>query len=136
MNLLGSHDTTRLASLPMSSFDRIKLAYALMFFLPGTPCVYYGDEIGMEGGKDPDNRRTFPWDTLPQAKKQPVYAFVKSLVALRNKNAVLRQGDLKIALENGILTISRNFKGAHAELRIDGSLKNCEKAFSITFDDI
>ncbi|WP_407444222.1 glycoside hydrolase family 13 protein [Fibrobacter sp.] len=136
MNLLGSHDTTRLASLPMSSFDRIKLAYAIMFFLPGTPCVYYGDEIGMEGGKDPDNRRTFPWDTLPQAKKQPVYAFVKSLIALRNKNAVLRQGDLKIALENGILTISRNFKGAHAELRIDGSLKNCEKAFSITFDGI
>lgn len=133
MNLLGSHDTTRLASLPQTSLERVKLAYALMFFLPGAPCIYYGDEIGMIGGKDPDNRRTFPWDKLPEAKKSDIYTFVKGLVALRNNEAVLRQGTLEFGLENGVLTISRAIKGKRAELRIADAQKDHENGFSIAF---
>ena len=96
MNLLGSHDTTRIASQPRTSLDRIKLAYALMFFLPGAPCIYYGDEIGMEGGKDPDCRRTFPWDQLKARKALPIYKFIRELTRMRRENPVLRDGKVEI----------------------------------------
>jgi len=107
MNLLGSHDTIRLASLPCSNLQRVKLALALLFFLPGSPCIYYGDEIGMLGGKDPDNRRSFPWDKFPEMQKAPIYDYLKSLIALRNKERVLRDGSLEIAYSAGRLEIVR-----------------------------
>lgn len=97
MNLLGSHDTTRLRSQPCASWDRIRLALTLMFFLPGAPCVYYGEELGMEGGKDPDNRRSVPWEKLSQMQKEPVFALVKELTEMRKSSAVLRDGKLEIA---------------------------------------
>ena len=107
MNLLGSHDTIRLASLPCSNLQRVKLALALLFFLPGAPCIYYGEEIGMLGGKDPDNRRSFPWDKFPEMQKAPIYDYLKSLIALRNKERVLRDGSLEIAYSVGRLEIVR-----------------------------
>lgn len=131
MNLLGSHDTTRLASLPKSTPERVKLAYALLFFLPGAPCVYYGDEIGMEGGKDPDNRRTFPWEALPQGKKGPIYDFVKSLIALRNSEPALRSGSLEIALKDGVLSVVREFKGRKLRLNIFDGKACVESGFTI-----
>ncbi len=107
MNLLGSHDTIRLSSLPCSNLQRVKLALALLFFLPGAPCIYYGDEIGMLGGKDPDNRRSFPWDKFAEMQKAPVYDYLKGVIALRNKERVLREGSLEIAYRAGRLEIIR-----------------------------
>ena len=102
MNLLGSHDTTRLMSQPCASLERIKLAYAILFFLPGAPCIYYGEELSMKGGKDPDNRRSVPWSKLAEMQEKPLYEFIKQMVELRNKNAVLRDGSLEIrAADNG-----------------------------------
>ena len=107
MNLLGSHDTIRLASLPCSNLQRVKLALAILFFLPGAPCIYYGDEIGMEGGKDPDNRRSFPWDKLSDGRRSPVFRFLNELVALRNRERVLRDGALDIVYSSRHLCIVR-----------------------------
>ena len=116
MNLLGSHDTTRIKSQPRTSLDRIKLAYALMFFLPGAPCIYYGDEIGMEGGKDPDCRRTIPWEELKTRKAQPIYAFLRHLVALRRENSVLRDGKLDIECSGAGFTVTRTLGNKKATL--------------------
>ena len=107
MNLLGSHDTTRLRSQPRASWDRIRLALTLMFFLPGAPCVYYGEELGMEGGKDPDNRRSVPWEKLSQMQKEPVYALVKELTEMRKSSAVLRDGKLEIACNSDGFDVKR-----------------------------
>jgi glycosidase len=107
MNLLGSHDTIRLVSLPCSNLQRVKLALTLLFFLPGAPCIYYGDEIGMEGGKDPDNRRSFPWDHLVEGQSKPIYSYIKELIGLRNKERVLRDGALEISYSVGRLNIVR-----------------------------
>ena len=107
MNLLGSHDTTRLRSQPRASWDRIRLALTLMFFLPGAPCVYYGEELGMEGGKDPDNRRSVPWEKLSQMQKEPVYALVKELTEMRKSSAVLRNGKLEIACNGDGFDVKR-----------------------------
>lgn len=102
MNLLGSHDTVRLRSLPCSDEARVRLAFALLFFLPGAPCVYYGEELGLLGGKDPDNRRTIPWDQLKTLKNQGVYGWVCQLITLRKQNSALRHGSFKLErTENG-----------------------------------
>ncbi len=61
LNNLGTHDTERILTVLNQSVPLVKIAFALLFNLPGIPCVYYGDEAGVEGGKDPDNRRYFPW---------------------------------------------------------------------------
>ena len=107
MNLLGSHDTIRMASLPCSNLQRVKLALSILFFLPGAPCIYYGDEIGMAGGKDPDNRRTFPWDKFAENCKKPIFSFVKELIELRKKSQVLRDGDLEIVYNSEHMDIVR-----------------------------
>lgn len=61
LNNLGTHDTERILTVLNQSVPMVKIAFALLFNLPGIPCVYYGDEAGVEGGKDPNNRRYFPW---------------------------------------------------------------------------
>lgn len=61
LNNLGTHDTERILTVLNQSVPLVKISFALLFNLPGIPCVYYGDEAGVEGGKDPVNRRYFPW---------------------------------------------------------------------------
>ena len=122
MNLLGSHDTIRLASLPCSNLQRVKLALAILFFLPGAPCIYYGDEIGMEGGKDPDNRRTFPWNMLSDGRRSPVFRFLNELITLRNEERVLRDGKLEVAYSAGNLNIVRSLGRKKMTLCISNAL--------------
>ena len=62
MNLLTSHDTPRLLSLLRGDVARARLALGLLFLLPGNPTVYYGEEVGMEGGPDPENRGGMVWE--------------------------------------------------------------------------
>ena len=107
MNLLGSHDTTRLMSQPRASLERIKLAYALLFFMPGAPCVYYGEELSMKGGKDPDCRRSVLWENLPEMQAKPLYAFIREMVGLRNSSPVLRDGKMEITCGGDKFTITR-----------------------------
>jgi neopullulanase len=58
---------------------------------PGAPCVYYGDEIGLEGGHDPGCRAGFPWD--PRGWNQSTHEHVKRCIALRHAHPALRRGD-------------------------------------------
>ena len=122
MNLLGSHDTIRLASLPCSNLQRVKLALAVLFFLPGAPCVYYGDEIGMIGGKDPDNRRAFPWDKLSEGRSKPIYNYIKELIELRNNSPVLRDGTLEISYNVGRLELVRTLGKKKMTLSVNEAL--------------
>jgi len=95
LNLIGSHDAPR--ALTVLSRDRAALrqAIVLQMTLPGAPSIYYGDEIGMEGGLDPDCRRSYP--TEPGAGDLELRAFVRSLVAARREHVALRQGEVSIA---------------------------------------
>lgn len=88
---LGSHDTERVLTLLGGSLEKLKLAFLLQFAWPGAPAVYYGDEIGLEGGKDPECRRAFPWDS--NGWKGDLRPWVQSLIALRAARASLRRGD-------------------------------------------
>ena len=67
----------------------MKIAVTLLFTYIGVPCVYYGDEVGMEGGHDPDCRRTFPWD---EEWDEGLLEHYKHLIALRRERKVLQEG--------------------------------------------
>jgi glycosidase len=61
-NLLDSHDTDRALTRAKGDKQALKNAFTMLFLLPGSPCIYYGDEIGLEGGFDPDCRRPMIWN--------------------------------------------------------------------------
>lgn len=90
-NMLSSHDTPRLRhSLPDAAQRR--LALVAQFTLPGVPFIYYGEEIGMDGGNDPDCRRPMIWDEARW--ENGTRSFYKSLIAIRQSHAALRRGQL------------------------------------------
>lgn len=92
-NLLGSHDTPRLLTQCGGDKRKMKLATLLQFTFPGTPCIYYGDEIGMSGGGDPDCRRCMEWDASLQDRD--LFEFYRRLIALRRSSEALRTGALR-----------------------------------------
>jgi glycosidase len=106
LNLLGSHDTTRLRTLAGGDVRRTNLALTAMFTSPGAPMLYYGDEIGMEGENDPDCRRCMIWD---ESLWQPEIAqTVRKLIAIRRAHPALRHGTWEPLLAfNGVLAYRR-----------------------------
>ena len=81
-NLVGSHDTIRIKRRLKDDPRRVKLSYLLMFLSAGAPNIYYGDEIGITGEHDPDNRRCMLWNEKEQ--DLDFYNFTKKLIELRN----------------------------------------------------
>lgn len=88
MNLLTSHDTPRLLTLLRGSVERAKLALSLLFLLPGNPTVYYGEEVGMEGGHDPENRGGMIWDEARW--QEEIRQTVRRMARLRQEHPELR----------------------------------------------
>lgn len=88
---LGSHDTERLLTKLEGDLRKTKLAYLLQMTYPGVPAIYYGDEIGLLGDKDPDCRRAFPWNESHW--NQELRQWVKALITLRRNSKALRRGE-------------------------------------------
>lgn len=91
MNLVGSHDTPRFLSLCKGDKRLAALGAVFQLTWPGTPCVYYGDEVGMEGFADPDNRRGMRWD-LANSKNELLSTY-RNLIQARRANPVLQTGE-------------------------------------------
>lgn len=112
MNLLGTHDTQRILtalvddfegdrfalskrflsySQRMTASERLMVASFLQYTLPGSPSLYYGDEAGMEGHKDPFNRRTYPWGR----EDRTLLMHYRQLGQLRKSCEALRLGDIQ-----------------------------------------
>ena len=94
LNLLDTHDTPRFLSCVLEDKSALKMAWLFMFTYPGAPCIYYGDEIGVNGAHDPECRKSFPWDDESKWDKD-LHAYAKELIALRKKHETLRRGDYK-----------------------------------------
>jgi len=106
LNLMDSHDSPRLTSLVGGDDAAIRLAVLLQATLPGAPCIYYGDEVGLRGGLDPDNRRAFPWDR--SRWDEPLLEFYRAIFALRRSEPALRSDEVKVlAAEAGRVAIAR-----------------------------
>lgn len=108
LNSLSTHDIPRFLrrtsglqkkhpkyNAPTVPEERLAVLYQAIFLqmtYVGAPMIYYGDEVGLSGGSDPDNRRTFPWNYADAAWRSDVRSFYKSMIALRKANAELRDG--------------------------------------------
>ena len=110
MNFLGTHDTPRILTVlglgtaeateaadtlltpaqKAQALKRLRLGYALLFTFPGAPTLYYGDEAGLEGGRDPWNRRTYPWGR----EDHSLLVWCRTLGQLRKHTPALRRGEL------------------------------------------
>ena len=128
MNMLGTHDTPRILTALVDDFDgsreqlahrrlsadqyqqaqaRLLAASFLQYALPGAPSVYYADEAGMEGHKDPFNRRTYPWGR----ENKTLLAHHRQLGQLRRELDALRLGDIRFfQAAEGKLGFSRQYK--------------------------
>ncbi len=138
MNLLGTHDTPRILTALVDDFDGsrealasrflsknqyqqakqlLMLASFLQYMLPGAPSLYYGDEAGMEGGKDPFNRRTYPWGR----EDGELLEHFRQLGRLRKEDA-LRLGDLEFFQSEGRkLGFSRTYDGRTVQIYVNRS---------------
>ncbi|MFJ7936094.1 glycoside hydrolase family 13 protein [Sporosarcina sp. NPDC096371] len=89
-NLLDSHDTPRMLTLADGNIDKVKLLYLFQLSFIGTPCLYYGDEIGMVGGQDPGCRACMIWDDTEQ--NHALLNYVRALIRLRKTDPVFGNG--------------------------------------------
>ncbi len=122
MNLLGSHDKPRILTALMEGLppempdgekksvarDRLKLAVFWQMTFPGVPSIYYGDEAGLEGGEDPDNRRGYPWGR----EDEELLGFFREMAALRSHYDVLRTGEwFSLRAEGDLYCYGRRIEG-------------------------
>lgn len=113
-NLIGSHDTERIRTLCKDSNDQEAQVIAFQFLYPGVPTIYYGDEIGMDGGHDPDDRRPMIWD--PSQWNGTISSIYRLLIQLRKSNSVLTHGTAcQLKAEDGGIILHRSYKGQSIE---------------------
>lgn len=113
LNLLDSHDTDRFYTWVGRDRNRLLSAAAVMAMFPGAPCIYYGTELPLEGGYDPDNRRCFDWE---ESHWDTVYmGKLKSLLALRSEPAV-QAGEIRMRGKGGLFALKRFADGVELTL--------------------
>jgi neopullulanase len=105
ITFLGLHDVSRFMGEPDATVEGLKLAFTFLMTTRGIPLIYYGDELGMPGGADPDNRRDFPggWPADPRdafhakgrtESEESIFRHIQHLAHLRDRLAPLRRGKL------------------------------------------
>jgi neopullulanase len=111
VTFIGNHDTTRFMGDAGATTQKLRLAFSLLLTMRGIPQIYYGDEIGMPGGGDPDNRRDFPGgfpgdprDAFTSPGQSPeereIFAHVHALLRLRQEHTALRVGKLSFVFSD------------------------------------
>ncbi|MGV7959604.1 maltodextrin glucosidase [Photorhabdus tasmaniensis] len=108
-NQLDSHDTVRFITLLNGDETKMRIALSLLFCWPGVPCIYYGTELSLEGGEDPDNRRCMPWDKA--RINHSMLSFIRQLAFLRHRFISLRRGNLQwLFASNDTLAFARHIQ--------------------------
>lgn len=113
-NLVGSHDTPRALNRADGDKDRLRLLLLALLTFSGTPVLYYGDEVGLDGGQDPDNRRCMPWD---ETQDRDLFDFTRKLIALRREHrALANDGDISFPFvddEKNVYAMKREGDGTY-----------------------
>jgi glycosidase len=102
--ILDNHDLPRLRTQLPQAWER-RIAQVLQMTLPGSPCVYYGVEVGLEGGHDPAQRGPMRWDLV--SEDNPEFAWMKQLLDLRSQHRALRIGDFRLLDSERLLAFMR-----------------------------
>ena len=91
LNLLDSHDTARALWIVGEDVSALRLCALFQMTMPGAPCIYYGDEIGLSAGDDPACRGAFPWKKQ-DSWNHDLLEFYRQITAMRHKHPVLQTG--------------------------------------------
>lgn len=123
-NQLDSHDTSRFKTLLGKDIARMPLAVVWLFSWPGVPCIYYGDEVGLDGNNDPFCRKPFPWDKEKQ--DATLFALYQQMATLRKKSRALRHGGCQVLhAEGDVVVFVRVFQHERVLVAINRG-KACE----------
>lgn len=138
-NFLDSHDVDR-AYTRCGNLNVFFQQLVVLMTMPGSPCLYYGTEIAMPGGKDPDNRRCMPWDKIDAGQYDDMIKDVKQLLALRNNYPQMKSDKIMWKHDAAQPRLVRYQKldeerGDIVEIYLNGSLRNIqmEKKKNILF---
>ena len=108
LNQLDRHDTARFLTLLNGDKEKMRLALGLLMTCVGTPCLYYGSEVGLEGGQDPDNRRCFPWELIEASEWLPIY---QKWIGIRKQYKALQAGSLQwLYCDEQVMVFVRQWK--------------------------
>ena len=116
-NFIDTHDTERFLHSVGKDVRKQKLAAALQLLLPGMPMIYYGDEVGMDGGMDPDCRRGMLWD--PDRQDRELLGYYQALIRIRHDFPVLTEGTITEQYADddaGLIYMERMLNGQHIVL--------------------
>ena len=102
--MLDNHDNLRLAAV-LPDLPKRQMAQLLQFTLPGSPNLYYGSELGMTGGEDPQNRSPMRWDLA--RSDNPVLQWTRQLISLRKQHRALRVGNFRLVNSSHLLAFER-----------------------------
>jgi len=109
INLLGSHDTPRITTLCHNNLQLMRLTLIFLFTYIGVPMIYYGDEIGLQGGNDPECRGGMEWNKSKW--NLPLLKLYQDLIALRHQHPALRRGSYEPLLAfNSVYAYRRHFE--------------------------
>ena len=121
-NLLDSHDTPRFLTTAHGDESALRLGWMFIFTCPGAPCIYYGDEIGMDGGADPECRKAFPWE--PEKWNLDLQQYVKRLISLRKAHPALRRGAFqRLAAAGGAYAYGRSLEKDSLVIALNASIE-------------
>ncbi|MGL5084639.1 MAG: alpha-amylase family glycosyl hydrolase, partial [Clostridium sp.] len=126
MNLLGNHDTERIFTRLRENMEFIKLAIVIQMTIPGVPLIYYGDEAGLVGGRDPQNRKSYPWNK----ENKEILEWYRLLGNIRSNEIILRRGSFNpIEVYSEILAYEREYKHEKIIVLINPTNKTLECKF-------
>ncbi len=168
LNMLSSHDTERITTLMggvptrhevdreyQAQFKlndsqkeiarkRAKVAYGMVMTMPGVPCIFYGDELAIEGYGDPFCRMCFPWDKMDEVDSMgEMRGWIKNLIALRKSDDAFSTGDIETVYKIGHAyaymrkgdaakyLVVANPEGVHRDIRLDVARYNITKMSSV-----
>jgi neopullulanase len=131
MNMLDSHDMARALWIMGEDTSALKLCVTAMMTLPGAPCIYYGDEVGLSAAGDPYCRGAFPWDDESNWN-QDLLAHYQKAIAFRNKYPVLRTGSFQTIYADGwVYGLHRKLKEQEAIVIFNAGSQDAEIKVSL-----
>ena len=123
-NLLDSHDTERILTTAKGDAQLVKSALACLFLQRGTPCFYYGTELELDGGPDPDCRRVMPWERVSDSNE--MLDFMKKLIQLRkDASSIIQHGKYSLKeIKPDVVSLEWNYDGQKVRAIFNQSKEN------------
>lgn len=123
-NLLDSHDTERILTTANGNIQHVKSALTFLYLQKGTPCIYYGTELALKGGPDPDCRRVMPWDRA--SEDNDMLNFMKQLIQVRKEvTSMIQHGSYSLQeVKPDVLALTWNYEGKEVQAIFNQSPEN------------